>query len=250
MSVSASSASKCPSCCSGKDSRISRIVRSGCRSSGRRGGSGMFGAVLMIGSSTKRSAGPYLGTSLEWPAIKQAGSGRTPTSPVSVLVSFAPVRPRPDGTTLSTPPQVRTPTTPAGPLYGHVESVWGATPHEFASRILRQCLTGHDVEGPRCSRWGPSTCPGLGPRLARLRHSRHFVRRAMIARPLWVRGATTRRPTRLHALPHPQRQSTQADDLAYAHAEERRRHSPRKAGTPDIHRDIFDGTGDIRRDAP
>lgn len=24
----------------------------------------------------------------------------------------------------------------------------GATPHEFESRILRQCLTGHDVEGP------------------------------------------------------------------------------------------------------
>jgi hypothetical protein len=34
----------------------------------------------------------------------------------------------------------------------------GATPHEFESRILRQCLTGHDVEGPRCSQWGPSTC--------------------------------------------------------------------------------------------
>ena len=33
----------------------------------------------------------------------------------------------------------------------------GATPHEFESRILRQCLTGHDVEGPHRSRWGPST---------------------------------------------------------------------------------------------
>src|SRR4051794_13737862 len=32
-----------------------------------------------------------------------------------------------------------------------LESVLGATPHEFESRILRQCLTGHDVEGPhRC----------------------------------------------------------------------------------------------------
>ena len=25
----------------------------------------------------------------------------------------------------------------------HLESVLGATPHEFESRILRQCLTGH-----------------------------------------------------------------------------------------------------------
>ena len=39
-----------------------------------------------------------------------------------------------------------------------MESVLGATPHEFESRILRQCLTGHDVEGPHRSRWGPSTC--------------------------------------------------------------------------------------------
>src|SRR4051812_39105721 len=38
-----------------------------------------------------------------------------------------------------------------------LESVLGATPHEFESRILRQCLTGHDVEGPHRSRWGPST---------------------------------------------------------------------------------------------
>jgi hypothetical protein len=30
-----------------------------------------------------------------------------------------------------------------------LESVLGATPHEFESRILRQCLTGHDVVGPR-----------------------------------------------------------------------------------------------------
>jgi hypothetical protein len=33
----------------------------------------------------------------------------------------------------------------------------GATPHEFESRILRQCLTGDDVEGPHRSRWGPSS---------------------------------------------------------------------------------------------
>ena len=39
-----------------------------------------------------------------------------------------------------------------------MESVLGATPHEFESRILRQCLTGHDVEGPHRSRWGHSTC--------------------------------------------------------------------------------------------
>jgi hypothetical protein len=33
----------------------------------------------------------------------------------------------------------------------------GATPHEFESRVLRQCLTEHDVEGPHRPRWGPST---------------------------------------------------------------------------------------------
>lgn len=41
-----------------------------------------------------------------------------------------------------------------------MESVLGATPHEFESRILRQCLTGHDVEGPHRSRWGPSALWG------------------------------------------------------------------------------------------
>jgi hypothetical protein len=49
-----------------------------------------------------------------------------------------------------------------------LESVLGATPHEFESRILRQCLTGHDVEGPR-RKVGPfvvvlrSRCPGFCP---------------------------------------------------------------------------------------
>jgi len=37
-----------------------------------------------------------------------------------------------------------------------LESVLGTTPHEFESRILRQCLTGHDVDGPHRLRWGPS----------------------------------------------------------------------------------------------
>lgn len=45
-----------------------------------------------------------------------------------------------------------------------MESVLGATPHEFESRILRQCLTGHDVEGPHRSRWGPSTLSVRGRR--------------------------------------------------------------------------------------
>jgi hypothetical protein len=52
--------------------------------------------------------------------------------------------------------QVRTLLNPAGPHRDPLESVLGATPHEFESRILRQCLTGHDIEGPHRSRGGPS----------------------------------------------------------------------------------------------
>ena len=54
--------------------------------------------------------------------------------------------------------QVETVRHRAGPSPTDLESVLGATLHEFESRILRQCLTRHDVEGPHCSRWSPSTC--------------------------------------------------------------------------------------------
>src|SRR5690606_12681571 len=65
------------------------------------------------------------------------------------------------------PPQVRTPPSVPEPPDEHLESVLGATPHEFESRILRQCLTGHDVEGPHRLRWGPSTLPVPMPVLVR-----------------------------------------------------------------------------------
>ncbi len=78
---------------------------------------------------------------------------------VSVLVSFAPVQRRSPPTLLPGPPQARTPLSPTEPADEDLESVLGATPHEFESRILRQCLTGHYVEGPYRPRWGPSSRP-------------------------------------------------------------------------------------------
>jgi hypothetical protein len=64
---------------------------------------------------------------------------------VSVLVSFTPIRPGSAATQPGTPPQVRTGANLDGRRSGELESVLGATPHEFESRILRL------IEGPdRC----------------------------------------------------------------------------------------------------
>jgi hypothetical protein len=63
---------------------------------------------------------------------------------VSVLVSFANVQQRPTAHLPNVPPQARTPSRIHEPHRDPLESVLGATPHEFESRILRQCLTGHD----------------------------------------------------------------------------------------------------------
>ncbi len=76
-------------------------------------------------------------------------------------VSFSPVHGR-SGEPLSRPrvdsrPPMNAgerPCTPPTNPPPQLESVLGATPHEFESRILRQCLTGHDVEGPPGNR-GP-----------------------------------------------------------------------------------------------
>jgi hypothetical protein len=96
------------------------------------------------------------------------GGASVTTVAVSISVSFSPVRRRSGETHGRARPGDRPPmnpgerprttrTTPPTQL----ESVLGATPHEFESRILRQCLTGHDVEGPHRLRWGPSTLCGL-----------------------------------------------------------------------------------------
>src|SRR5690606_13417821 len=93
-------------------------------------------------------------------------AGRTDGPLVAVLVAFTPVRRCPPPVQRAAPPQVRTPPSVPEPPDEHLESVLGATPHEFESRILRQCLTGHDVEGPHRLRWGPSTLPVPMPVLA------------------------------------------------------------------------------------
>ena len=76
---------------------------------------------------------------------------------VSVLVSFVGVRQRPTIRLPIVAAQVRTPLLAHEPRREQLESVLGATPHEFESRILRQCLTGHDVDGPRSLLRGPTT---------------------------------------------------------------------------------------------
>jgi hypothetical protein len=96
----------------------------------------------------------------------EIADGRSPTTPcsdrtfgsvVAVSVAFTRVQHRSEAPTNPAPPQVRTFPNVPEPPDEHLESVLGATPHEFESRILRQCLTGHDVEGPHRSRWGPSS---------------------------------------------------------------------------------------------
>ncbi len=76
---------------------------------------------------------------------------------VAVLVAFTPVRRRTHARKQAARPQPRTLLITPGPPDEQLESVLGSHPHEFESRILRQCLTGHDVEGPHRERWGPSS---------------------------------------------------------------------------------------------
>ncbi|GHB24530.1 recombination directionality factor [Streptomyces chryseus] len=72
---------------------------------------------------------------------------------VSVLVSFTSVRECSDGSGPNGPTQARTDTAPSGRPYEHLESVLGATPHEFESRILRSRLTRRNEEpGPLSGR--------------------------------------------------------------------------------------------------
>jgi hypothetical protein len=58
-------------------------------------------------------------------------------SMVAVLVAFTPVQRHSPPTLSPAPPQVRTFLTTPEPPDEHLESVLGATPHEFESRILR-----------------------------------------------------------------------------------------------------------------
>ena len=66
---------------------------------------------------------------------------------VSVLVSFTPVRPGPAAAQQFAPSQVRTGANPSGQGSGELESVLGATPHEFESRILRSSEGPHRFGG-------------------------------------------------------------------------------------------------------
>ncbi|TWG04522.1 hypothetical protein FHX80_112975 [Streptomyces brevispora] len=83
-------------------------------------------------------------------------TGRRPKL-VSFVVSFTFVRDCPEGAASCTAPQVRTGAARTGQPDEHLESVLGATPHEFESRILRHCSHRARLEGPHRSRWGPST---------------------------------------------------------------------------------------------
>jgi hypothetical protein len=69
---------------------------------------------------------------------------------VAVPVASISVQERPAVLPGAAAPQVRTPTNPAGQPHEHLESVLGATPHEFESRILRSRLNRRDEEPSRC----------------------------------------------------------------------------------------------------
>jgi hypothetical protein len=68
---------------------------------------------------------------------------------VAVRVAFSLVRGRPRGACRSTQQQVGTLTAAAEPPDEHLESVLGATPHEFESRILRSRLNRRNEEPGR-----------------------------------------------------------------------------------------------------
>lgn len=59
----------------------------------------------------------------------------------------------------------------------------------FESPTIRQCLTGHDVEGPHRSRWGPSSCVVA----VAVSTSTTSVR---TSEPHWAQRAPPRTPTR------------------------------------------------------
>jgi hypothetical protein len=118
----------------------------------------LCGTSWQSGSRQRSSPGCASTSSTSQPSRRRRSRSRIPHSPncsvprtvvaagggrlVSVPVSFTPVRPRPRAVTPEAPPQLRTPPTPAGPPYEHLESVLGATPHEFESRILRPASPG------------------------------------------------------------------------------------------------------------
>jgi hypothetical protein len=69
---------------------------------------------------------------------------------------------------VATQPQVRTPMDPAGQSHEQLESVLGATPHEFESRILRSRLYRRNEAAPLITAGSPRCslkhrCPGFCP---------------------------------------------------------------------------------------
>lgn len=88
-----------------------------------------------------------------------AGIGQIGSVGLPILVSFAPVRPRPGGANLSTQTQVRTHLIVAVRPGEHLESVLGAPPHEFESRIFRTRPRGQ-TKDPTASQSSPSSFRG------------------------------------------------------------------------------------------
>ena len=76
------------------------------------------------------------------------------------LVAVTGVRRSPPSAQCSAPSQVRTLLHTRVLPGEHLESVLGATPHEFESRILAIALTGQYVEGRRCHSRGMVRCGG------------------------------------------------------------------------------------------
>jgi hypothetical protein len=125
------------------------------------------------------------------------------TVTVSVLVSFAPVQAPSDGATPDTPPQFRTPTPPSCPPYEHLESVLGATPHEFESRILRQRPAGR-TKGPTVRGGALRRMRQLRSRTLMLRMPRPWVAayRVVPSGPSfsWSTATAGSEPTRCHVV--------------------------------------------------
>ncbi len=78
---------------------------------------------------------------------------------VAVRAAFSPVHRGTHRLTDRTTPQVRTPANPSEPLDEQLESVFGATPHEFESRIPRTRPPGQ-TRAPTGYRLGPSSFAG------------------------------------------------------------------------------------------
>ena len=77
----------------------------------------------------------------------QLRPGPTASGIVAVPVAFMSVQHRPEPRLGDAAPQVRTPANPLGPPGEQLESVLGATPHEFESRILRRSEGPHRLDG-------------------------------------------------------------------------------------------------------